>query len=194
MVVAAALLIITLASAQDHERYHLSLEIIPRQRELAQQITFFALSNPANSQLADKVKQFEVNMAALRASFPENGYLIDHVLISHTGVKFIGDELYRVFSSWRAYRDTLETMKTIPDSEPAWSLIGEELQEESELLLAQLDVTSVAINDHMEIVLTLVRRWQAFLVVAGAVLAMWGILNRAGHAPGNGGECAERRC
>jgi signal transduction histidine kinase len=173
---AIALAFLTLVGSQDHERDHVALDIVPRQRELVQQITFVALSDPADPLLTEKAEKFEENMVTLWANFLNNDDLFSRIRTSANGTEQVRQELGVIRSSWQSYRDTLDTMKTLPVSESTRSLPVEEFQVESESLLAQLDGTSAAINDHMESDLVLVRRWQVLLVIAATGMGVWGIL------------------
>lgn len=145
--VGVAVAVITIVSGQDHKRDHLVLDTIAHQRELVQQLTFKAIADPQNQQLAHDTDHLETNLIKIRAISPTGENLIDTFLISPTGVERIKAGLDQVRATWQTYRLALDAVQENPDqTQPR-----EDIQATSDMLLAQLNNTSSAISAHMEL-------------------------------------------
>ncbi|MBI1882440.1 MAG: type IV pili methyl-accepting chemotaxis transducer N-terminal domain-containing protein [Chloroflexi bacterium] len=152
------------------------INLAGRQRMLTQKMTWLALTQPENPDLAASIQSFDQTLRALG----DGGSVLDPagqvVTLPPAPDLTLRAQLDEIIQMWTTYRAHLEGFDTPTPNEPVPAKTGQALQTESSRLLAQLDSIVSGFEARAEAKLRRLQLIQAVFFVAALLLLAWGYL------------------
>lgn len=170
LVVGGAIATSTAVQAQTHDATVINLA--GRQRMLTQQMTWLALAQPRSPELEIAIAHFDQTLRALRDGGTAPGVANRLVTLPPAPDAGLHAKLDQVTTTWRSFQTHLDDLATLPASSPQHQEAERALQEESRLILAQLDTIVSAFEAQAQAKVAQLQQIQiVFLALALLLLA-----------------------